>query len=123
MRLLVVEDDLSMNASLRQGLTEAGYAVDTVTTGSDGLDYALASEYDLLILDMDPIHAIQKFAVIIHVTNQNIEQTTTDMIFQSLDMVGARKGVGFTGLCGHIGYINLQRRTGLDSRGDIGLDR
>ncbi len=52
MRLLVVEDDPSMNASLRQGLSEAGYAVDAVLSGRDGLDYALASDYDLLILDI-----------------------------------------------------------------------
>lgn len=52
MRLLVVEDDPSMNLSLRQGLTESGYAVDAVLSGLDGLDYALACDYDLIILDV-----------------------------------------------------------------------
>ena len=41
-----------MAASVRQGLTEAGYAVDVAQNGRDGLDYALASDYDVLVLDI-----------------------------------------------------------------------
>jgi DNA-binding response OmpR family regulator len=52
MRLLVVEDEPSIAAFLRQGLTEAGYAVDVAADGRAGLDYALAADYDALVLDI-----------------------------------------------------------------------
>lgn len=52
MRLLVVEDELSIANFVRQGLNEAGYAVDVASNGREGLDYALAAEYDVLILDI-----------------------------------------------------------------------
>ena len=52
MRILVVEDEPSIANFVRQGLTEAGYAVDVVGNGRDGLDYALAADYDVLVLDI-----------------------------------------------------------------------
>jgi DNA-binding response OmpR family regulator len=48
----VVEDEPSIANFVRQGLTEAGYAVDVAWTGREGLDYALAAEYDVLVLDI-----------------------------------------------------------------------
>jgi heavy metal response regulator len=51
MRVLVVEDNRVMGASLGQGLREHGYAVDVVTDGNQGFDYASCGVYDLLILD------------------------------------------------------------------------
>lgn len=52
MRVLIVEDEPAILAFVRQGLTEAGYAVDAARDGREGLDYALAADYDLLILDI-----------------------------------------------------------------------
>ena len=52
MRVLVVEDDPGIAGFLRQGLTEAGYAVDVVTDGREGLAYGLAADYDLFVLDI-----------------------------------------------------------------------
>lgn len=52
MRILVVEDEPSIANFVRQGLTEAGYAVDVVGNGRDGLEYALAADYDVLVLDI-----------------------------------------------------------------------
>ena len=52
MRLLVVEDDDALRAILVKRLSAEGYAVDACATGTDGLDYALATEYDGLILDI-----------------------------------------------------------------------
>lgn len=52
MRILVVEDDDSIAKSVAQGLTEAGYAVDVVHDGMDGMDYALAIPYDVFIFDI-----------------------------------------------------------------------
>jgi heavy metal response regulator len=51
MRVLVVEDNPDMGPYLEQGLREHGFAVDLVTDGDRGLDYAAAAIYDLLILD------------------------------------------------------------------------
>lgn len=52
MRVLVVEDDLSICNFIRQGLTEAGYAVDSVVNGLDGLEYAFSAPYDVLVIDI-----------------------------------------------------------------------
>ncbi|MCA9945266.1 MAG: response regulator transcription factor [Ardenticatenaceae bacterium] len=52
MRLLLVEDESSIANFIRQGLTEAGYAVDVAQDGQEGLDYIRAADYDVLILDI-----------------------------------------------------------------------
>ena len=52
MRILVVEDEPGIASFIRQGLSEAGYAVDVASDGEEGLDYALAAPYDLLVLDI-----------------------------------------------------------------------
>jgi heavy metal response regulator len=51
MRVLVVEDNPDMGPYLEQGLREHGFAVDLVTDGNRGLEYAATGVYDLLILD------------------------------------------------------------------------
>jgi len=51
-RLLIVEDERKTGDYLRQGLSEAGFVVDHVTNGSDGLHLALSEPYDLIILDI-----------------------------------------------------------------------
>ena len=51
MRVLIVEDNADVGASLRQGLREHGFAVDWVPDGWKGFDYASTGVYDLLILD------------------------------------------------------------------------
>ena len=52
MRILVVEDDLALRSVLKKRLQAEGYAVDTCTTGTDGLDYAGIVEYDAIVLDV-----------------------------------------------------------------------
>lgn len=52
MRILVVEDEPGIANFVRQGLTEAGYAVDLAWDGREGLDYALVADYDVLVLDI-----------------------------------------------------------------------
>jgi heavy metal response regulator len=52
MRILVVENEPSIANFVRQGLSEAGYAVDVAQDGREGLEYALAAEYDVLVLDI-----------------------------------------------------------------------
>jgi DNA-binding response OmpR family regulator len=52
MRILLIEDEPSIAQFIRQGLSEADYTVDLVSNGWEGLDYALAAEYDAIILDI-----------------------------------------------------------------------
>ena len=52
MRILVVEDEAGVAGFIRQGLAEAGYAVDAARDGQEGLDYALAFNYDVILLDI-----------------------------------------------------------------------
>ena len=52
MRILIVEDEAGVAGFVKQGLTEAGYAVDVARNGADGLEYALAFEYDTVVLDI-----------------------------------------------------------------------
>lgn len=52
MRVLIVEDEPAIAQFICQGLNEAGYAVDVATDGIEGLNYALAAEYDILVLDV-----------------------------------------------------------------------
>ena len=52
MRILLVEDDVGITKFIQQGLAEAGYATDVATSGPEGLEYALAADYDLILLDV-----------------------------------------------------------------------
>ena len=52
MRVLVVEDEPGIAQFIRQGLREAGYAVDVAHDGQEGLDYAYVAEYDVFVLDI-----------------------------------------------------------------------
>jgi DNA-binding response OmpR family regulator len=52
MRILIVEDEAGVAGFLEQGLTEIGYVVHVVRDGSEGLEYALAYEYDAIVLDI-----------------------------------------------------------------------
>ena len=52
MKILIVEDEPKAGEYLRQGLREAGYVVDLVTNGVDGLHHGLEGDHDLVILDV-----------------------------------------------------------------------
>ena len=52
MRILIVEDEPGIANFVRQGLSEAGYAVDVARDGEEGLAYALAADYDVWVLDI-----------------------------------------------------------------------
>jgi two-component system copper resistance phosphate regulon response regulator CusR len=53
MRLLIVEDEPKTGEYVRQGLAEAGFVVDLVRNGLDGLHQATHIDYDLVILDIN----------------------------------------------------------------------
>ncbi|NEQ97006.1 MAG: response regulator transcription factor [Cyanothece sp. SIO2G6] len=52
MRILVVEDDAGISRFIHQGLNEAGYAVDIAADGREGINYAIATDYDAIVLDV-----------------------------------------------------------------------
>ncbi|HEV3173794.1 MAG TPA: response regulator transcription factor [Actinocrinis sp.] len=52
MRVLIIEDDESLGASLTWGLGAEGYAVSLVADGAEGLWRATEHEFDLIILDV-----------------------------------------------------------------------
>lgn len=52
MRVLIVEDEHRLAETLSQILKEQRYQTDTVHDGTDGLDYALSGQYDLILLDV-----------------------------------------------------------------------
>jgi len=52
MHALIVEDEKRIAAFLERGLKEEGFAVDVVYDGNDALDWALAADYDVIVLDV-----------------------------------------------------------------------
>ena len=52
MRVLIVEDEHRLAETLSQILKEQRYQTDTVHDGTDGLDYTLSGQYDLILLDV-----------------------------------------------------------------------
>lgn len=52
MRLLIVEDERRLAASLARGLTAEGFVAEAVHDGAEGLHRALGGGYDLIILDV-----------------------------------------------------------------------
>jgi two-component system OmpR family response regulator len=52
MKLLVIEDEADLRATLVDSLRELDYAIDEADDGEEGLYRALAAEYDAIILDV-----------------------------------------------------------------------
>lgn len=52
MKILIVEDEPKTGDYLKQGLVEAGFVVDLVRNGLDGLHHAQTDAYELAILDV-----------------------------------------------------------------------
>jgi two-component system OmpR family response regulator len=51
-RILVVDDEPKIRSFIGRALASAGYATDFASCGADGVRTALASRYDLVILDL-----------------------------------------------------------------------
>ena len=52
MRILVAEDEKSLNRIITKQLVSAGYSVDSVFDGSEGLELMEMTEYDAAVLDV-----------------------------------------------------------------------
>lgn len=53
MKILVVEDEKKLLKSIREGLEQSGYVVDTALDGEVGSFMAFTNDYDLIILDIN----------------------------------------------------------------------
>ena len=52
MKLLVIEDDRTVGQYVKRGLAEAGFNVDLVGDGAEGLRVASEGHYDVVVLDL-----------------------------------------------------------------------
>lgn len=53
MKVLVVEDELSMQKALTKGLKKCGYAVDSADDGEAALELIEINTYDAIVLDLN----------------------------------------------------------------------
>ncbi len=53
MRILVVEDEINMNRLISEALEDEKYSVDSCFDGQEALDYAMAADYDVIVLDVN----------------------------------------------------------------------
>ncbi len=72
MRILLIEDDQVIANFIVKGLKEAGYCVDHVADGIEGLDLALNNSYDIDIVDI-MLPKLDGLSIIERMRKQNIE--------------------------------------------------
>lgn len=53
MKVLLIEDNEDLAASLKRGLEERGYQIDVTYNGNDGEEKAFISAYDCILLDLN----------------------------------------------------------------------
>ena len=53
MRILVAEDEKNMNRLISEAMKDETYSVDSCFDGLEAVDYALAADYDVIILDVN----------------------------------------------------------------------
>ncbi|NJM75651.1 MAG: response regulator transcription factor [Acaryochloridaceae cyanobacterium RU_4_10] len=87
MRVLVVEDEPDIAQFICQGLGESGYAVDLAVDGLSGLDYLLAANYDLLLLDI-LLPKLDGLQVLSHLRKQGL--STPVLVLTACDTVEDR---------------------------------
>jgi DNA-binding response OmpR family regulator len=87
MRVLVVEDEPDIAQFLCQGLGEAGYAVDLAQDGATALNFCLAAEYDLMLLDI-MLPKIDGFTLLGELRNRSIQ--TPVLVLTARDTVDDR---------------------------------
>ena len=51
-KILIIEDDMTINGLLRSIIEKSGYAADCAYTGTDGLAMGLHGDYSLILLDL-----------------------------------------------------------------------
>lgn len=94
MKILVLEDDVTIAQALKSGLTQESFAVDIVHDGKEGYHSLLYGDYDLAILDimlpgmngMDVSRALREEGVTTRFLMLSAKDTTQDKI------IGLNKG-------------------------------
>ena len=71
MRLLLVEDDRKLSAAICKLLEKERITVDPVYNGNDGLDWALSTEYDAIILDV-MLPGMDGFSVLRNIRHEKV---------------------------------------------------
>jgi DNA-binding response OmpR family regulator len=127
MKLLIIEDSVSLRRSLSIGLKNLGFSVDEAGDGVEGLSMAMTGEYELIILDImlpniDGITLLQTIRtktiesrVIILSAKQEPEDRVLGLLTGADDYL--TKPFSFDEL--HARLLNLMRRGGLKMIGDI----
>jgi Response regulators consisting of a CheY-like receiver domain and a winged-helix DNA-binding domain len=52
-RLLIIEDNIELSQTMRDGLTSDGFTVDVSNTGKEGEEKAFVNAYDVILLDLN----------------------------------------------------------------------
>ncbi|WP_338356071.1 response regulator transcription factor [Yeosuana marina] len=136
MRILIVEDEISIANFISDGLKEEGFAVDVATNGKKGLELALdiLDGYDVILLDwmlpglsgIEICRQIRKVNQQIPIIILSAKDTVDDAVF-GLD-TGAndyiRKPFSFEELLARIRVLMRKNETGpiIFSAGDIEMD-
>ncbi len=87
MRVLVVEDEPDLLASIARALRDEGYAVDTAADGEDGLFKAESWEYDAIVLDL-MLPAVDGWEILRRLRHAN--KTVPVLILTARDAVADR---------------------------------
>lgn len=87
MKILYIEDDPTAREYIEKGLREHGYVVDVAADGNRGLELALSSAYDLLILDV-MLPEIDGFEILKEVRNFGLD--TPALFLSARDQVNDR---------------------------------
>ena len=87
MKILVVEDEAKTARFLRKGLCEAGFVVDVANDGADGLNLALESEFDLIVLDL-MLPVLDGWQILSRLREKN--RQTLVLILTALDAIHER---------------------------------
>jgi DNA-binding response OmpR family regulator len=132
MRLLVVEDEARIASFLVKGLSAHGYAVDTVSTGSEALIRAQEPGLDLVMLDlglpdMDGLEVLQRLRgegrqlpVIILTARAEVEYLVQGLGFGADDYL--TKPFAFDELLARVRARLRSHRNGDSLVGDLRLD-
>ena len=71
MRILVIEDESKVGCFIKRALEEESYAVDLCEDGGKGLEMALATDYDLLVVDV-MLPSMSGLDILKHVRQEHI---------------------------------------------------
>lgn len=127
MKLLIIEDSVSLRRSLRIGFENLGFTIDETGDGAEGLSMAMTGEYELIILDImlpsiDGITLLQTIRtkqldvrVLILSAKQEPEDRVKGLLTGADDYL--TKPFSFDEL--HARLLNLMRRGGLKTISDV----